>query len=269
MKYKKLLVLGLLSMSILSLGGCHSRQGGTQVNQTESSPKIGHKEEEISKGVLESFESTLKYYPTPNIEDVLDENMGKQAILQTRTADVANNKEDTPLVSKGLVLYMDTQTKKGHGFYFENKFYNEANSKEEEKKYPVTYDHGIHLKESTGNQELDKKIEHFKFLFQYANFGDLSKKKLLTADYNSEVPLFSAEYQLSNSDAVVQKLRKEYDFDQKEAPVLVLDGRGDYKEEPTNNFDYRHVDIYFSRNPTHSISSGIVYTNNIVEEGDY
>lgn len=133
----------------------------------------------------------------------------------------------------------------------------------------MTYDQGIHLKESTGNQELDDKIKNFKFLFQYANFGDLSKKKLLKTDYNSEVPLFSAEYQLSNSDALVKKLRKDYDFNQKEAPVLVLDGRGNYKEAPTNDFDYRNVDVYFSKNPTNSIGSSIVYNDNSHKEGDY
>lgn len=116
---------------------------------------------------------------------------------------------------------------------------------------------------------MDNDIENFKFLFQYANFGNLSDKKLLSADYNPEVPLFSAEYQLSNKDSFVKQLRKSYGFNQKDDPILALDGRGNYKSSAISDFDYRNISIYFSKNPTNSVYSSILYSSNPRKEGDY
>lgn len=269
MKYKKWLILGCLFLDTVFISGCHVQGNERSNNQESTQQEAGMKQEEISKGVLESFEYTLKYYPTPKIEDVLDENMGKQAIIETNIGRRVNNKDDTPLISTGMVLYVNTSTKRGYGYYFEDQIYKGPESNDIKKKYPVIYDRGIHLKKSTGDPELDDKINHFQFLFQYADLKDLSKQKLLKADYNPEVPLFSAEYQLSNGDALVKKLRKDYGFDQKKAPILVLDGRGDYEGMGINDFDYRSVDIYFSRNPQHSVSSSVDYTDDVVEEGNY
>lgn len=269
MKYKKWLILGCLLLDTVFISGCHIQGNERSNNQETSQQETGMKQKEISKGVLESFEEVLSYYPTSNIEDLIDKEKGKQLIIRTDVSKEKDTKDSTPLISSGMVLYINTSTGKGHGYYSIEKYYNDPEKKEEDKKYLVAYDKGIHLKNSTGNQELDKKIENFKFLFQYADFGDLSKKKLVSAEYNPEVPIFSAEYQLSNGDSLVKKLRKDCDFGQDEAPVLVLNGRGNYEGPEINNFDYRHIDIYFSKKPTNSISSGIVYTDDITEEGDY
>lgn len=133
MKYKKWLILGCLLLDTVFISGCHVQGNERSNNQETSQQETGMKQKEISKGVLESFESTLKYYPTPKIEDVLDENMGSQAILQSEVSKQENDKEETPLVSTGMVLYMDTSTKKGHGYYFEDTFYDGPASEDKEK----------------------------------------------------------------------------------------------------------------------------------------
>ncbi|XTW00678.1 Csa1 family protein, partial [Staphylococcus aureus] len=51
-------------------------------------------------------------------------------------------------------------------------------------------------------------IEEFKFFVQYGNFKELENYKEDEVSYNPEVPIYSAQYQLKNSDYNVEQLRK-------------------------------------------------------------
>lgn len=254
----RVLFVVFISLILLSLSGC-------QWNHN-TQKEIG--KEEIAQNVAKSFESTLKDYPTPNIESLLGKDMGNELILDTAIHKTKDNKKETPLVVEGMILYLNTSTKKGYGYYYIRKYYDSA-SKDKKTNYPVDYDHGIHLCKSTGDKELDEKIKNFKFLFQYANFKDLNKQKVIDADYNPEVPLFSADYQLSNDNSLVKKLRHDYHFTQKEAPIVHLQGTGNYGDSPSfGGFDDRQVEIYFSKKPTNSVYSSITYNDNWEEEED-
>lgn len=117
MKYRKFIRIVSAGIIFLLLSGC--QQGNSRNdNQDSSQQEIGMKQKEISKGVLESFDSVLKYYPTPKIEDVLDENMGAQAILQTSINKCENKSDKAPLVSNGMVLYINPKDKKDIVFIF-------------------------------------------------------------------------------------------------------------------------------------------------------
>ncbi len=47
--------------------------------------------------------------------------------------------------------------------------------------------------------------------------------------YNPEVPIYSAKYQLKNSDYNVEQLRKRYNIPTQKAPKLLLKGSGNLK----------------------------------------
>ncbi|WP_256075335.1 Csa1 family protein, partial [Staphylococcus aureus] len=48
--------------------------------------------------------------------------------------------------------------------------------------------------------DLVKAIEEFKFFVQYGNFKELENYKDGELTYNPEAPIYSAQYQLKNSD---------------------------------------------------------------------
>lgn len=262
MKVSHTLVITVIISSLLGLSGCHWDQRYVRrVSERQEERMI--KKEEIAKNVADSFEAILSYYPTPDIDDLLDESMGNQVILQTDINHQQN--KNTPLISEGMILYVNTSTKKGYGYYHIDKIGPESRDKKQ--RYPVTYDRGIHLCKSTGNEELDQKIKHFQFLCQWADFNGLTEQPVIDASYQSEVPMFSADYQLLNNNPLVRKLRRVYYFTQKEAPIVHLSGIGHYGESPEcDSSDERNIDIYFSKKPLNSVYSSITYNNKWKEE---
>ena len=252
-------ILTIISLIILSIN-FGIKAEAKKMNKEEL------KKEKIARKVNKSFKSTLAMYPTPNIEDLLDEKMGDRLILNTAGVIKQMNDHEKPLKSEGMVLYLNTHTKKGYGYYYILKSYNVKPVKSSEDRYPVYYDKGIHLRTSTGDTEFDKKIESFQFLVQYADFKDLSKNQVVDAGYNPNVPSFSLEYKLSNDDELVNKLRQEYGFTDKKEPTISLDGEGSYGEAPQHQLDYRQIVIRFSKKPSEYLRDGISYDNLWQEE---
>ncbi|TES36808.1 Csa1 family protein, partial [Staphylococcus epidermidis] len=71
--------------------------------------------------------------------------------------------------------------------------------------------------------------------------------------YNPNVPSYSAEYDLENTDYNVKQLRERYDIPTKQAPKLLLKGTGDLKGSSigTKDVEFTFVkgkqeNIYFS-----------------------
>ena len=62
------------------------------------------------------------------------------------------------------------------------------------------------------DSKIKREIDEFKFFAQYANFKELNDYKNGNVSYNPNVPSYSAEYDLENSDYNVKQLRKDMIF---------------------------------------------------------
>ena len=103
------------------------------------------------------------------------------------------------------------------------------------------------------DSKIKREIDEFKFFAQYANFKDLKEYKNGNISYNPNVPSYSAEYDLENSDYNVKQLRERYDIPTKQAPKLLLKGTGDLKGSSigTKDVEFTFIEdkkenIYFS-----------------------
>ncbi|WP_141764429.1 Csa1 family protein, partial [Staphylococcus sp. HMSC62A08] len=72
-------------------------------------------------------------------------------------------------------------------------------------------------------------------------FKDIDSYKNGNISYNPEVPSYSAEYQLSNKDVNVKKLRKTYNIPTNKAPKLTLNGTGELSGSSTGNKDIEYL----------------------------
>ncbi|MEB6612706.1 tandem-type lipoprotein [Staphylococcus pasteuri] len=188
--------------------------------------------------IKDSFAKTLKMYPIKNLEDLYDKEGYRDEEFDKddkgewilRSAMATTNDEDE-LVSEGMLLKFNRNTKTAKGYYFINKFSND-NSKydlgEKRAKYPVELKNKhIHITKDIKDKKLKNKIKTFNFFAQYANFKDLKKYKNGNIEYNPEVPSYSAKYQLSNSDFNVKKIREIYKVPTKKAPKFTMKGTGE------------------------------------------
>ena len=78
------------------------------------------------------------------------------------------------------------------------------------------------------DEKVEKKLKNLNFV-QYGNFKELKNYKDGEVSYNPEVPIYSAQYQLKNSDYNVEQLRKRYNIPTQKAPKLLLKGSGNLK----------------------------------------
>ena len=74
--------------------------------------------------------------------------------------------------------------------------------------------------------------------------------------YNPEVPIYSAQYQLKNSDYNVEQLRKRYNIPTQKAPKLLLKGSGNLKG---SSVGYKNIEFTFVENKK-TFTSQIVST---------
>ena len=98
----------------------------------------------------------------------------------------------------------------------------------------------------------DEKVEKekFKFFVQYGNFKELKNYKDGEVSYNPEVPIYSAQYQLKNSDYNVEQLRKRYNIPTQKAPKLLLKGSGNLKG---SSVGYKNIEFTFVENKKENI----------------
>lgn len=121
----------------------------------------------------------------------------------------------------------------------------------DERKYPVKIDNKkiIPLK-LIDDEKVKKEIEEFKFFVQYGNFKELENYKDGKVSYNPEVPIYSAQYQLKNSDYNVEQLRKRYNIPTRKAPKLLLKGSGNLKG---SSVGYKNIEFTFVENKEENI----------------
>ena len=216
---KKLLLCVSFLLIIVFIGGCGF------MNKDDS------KETEIKK----SFNKTLSMYPIKNLEDLYDKEGYR---------DEEFDKDD-----KGTWLLHSEMAIQRKGEDLETR--RPQNNK---KKYPVKMENNkiIPIKKIE-DSKIKREIDEFKFFAQYANFKDLKEYKNGNISYNPNVPSYSAEYDLENSDYNVKQLRERYDIPTKQAPKLLLKGTGDLKGSSIGTKDVeftftegKQENIYFS-----------------------
>ncbi|MBR9244540.1 tandem-type lipoprotein, partial [Staphylococcus aureus] len=174
--------------------------------------------------------------------------------------------------TRGMVLYINRNTRTTKGYYFISEMTDDSNSrpKDEEKKYPVKMEHNqIIPTKPIQDDKLKKEIENFKFFVQYGNFKDINDYKDGDISYNPNVPSYSAKYQLRNDDYNVQQLRKRYDIPTNKAPKLLIKGDGDLKGSSvgSKNLEFTFVEnkeenIYFTDSVQYTPSEGTSYESN-------
>ncbi|MGV3143662.1 tandem-type lipoprotein [Staphylococcus simulans] len=213
--------------------------------------KENNKEVEIKK----SFEKTLSMYPIKNLEDLYDKEGYRDEEFEKDDkgtwllfSKLAVQPKGKSLVSKGMVLRLNRNTRSAKGEYIISTYSSNEKGKNQDiqKKYPVKMENNkIIPTEEIKDDNVRKEIENFKFFAQYADFKDLDKYKNGDISYNPNVPSFSAEYDLENSNNNVKQLRKRYDIPTKQAPKLSLKGSGDLKG---SSIGYKEVKYTFIQN---------------------
>ncbi|HDK3251954.1 TPA: tandem-type lipoprotein, partial [Staphylococcus aureus] len=155
--------------------------------------------------------------------------------------------------SKGMVLYMNRNTKTTTGKYIVSETLHDEDGrpKSKDKEYPVKMvDNKIIPTKDIKDEKIKKEIENFKFFVQYGDFKDLSKYKDGDISYNPEVPSYSAQYQLTNDDYNVKQLRKRYDIPTNNALKLLLKGTGNLKG---SSVGYKKIEFTFLENKNENI----------------
>ncbi|HDY5424678.1 TPA: tandem-type lipoprotein [Staphylococcus aureus] len=206
------------------------------------------KEAEIKK----SFEKTLSMYPIKNLEDLYDKEGYRDDQFDKNdkgtwiiNSEMVVQPKGERMKSKGMVLYMNRNTKTTTGKYIVSETLHDEDGrhKSKDKEYPVKMvDNKIIPTKGIKDENIKKEIENFKFFAQYGNFKDLSKYKDGDISYNPEAPIYSAKYQLTNNDYNVKQLRKRYDIPTNKAPKLLLKGSGNLKG---SSVGYKKIEFTF------------------------
>ncbi|HCZ1527446.1 TPA: tandem-type lipoprotein [Staphylococcus aureus] len=229
--------------------------------------------------IKDTFNQTLKLYPTKNFDGFYDkEGFRDQEFKKGDKGTWIVNSEmviepkGKDMETRGMVLYINRNTRTTKGYYFISEMTDDSNGrpKDDEKRYPVKMEHNkIIPTKPLPNDKLKKEIENLKFFVQYGNFKDINDYKDGDISYNPNVPSYSAKYQLNNDDYNVQQLRKRYDIPTKQAPKLLLKGDGDLKGSSvgSKNIEFTFVEnkeenIYFTDSVQYTPSEDTRYESN-------
>ncbi|UXT94395.1 tandem-type lipoprotein [Staphylococcus aureus] len=205
------------------------------------------------KQIKENFNKTFSLYPTKNLDDFYDKEGFRDQEFDKGdkgtwiiSSEMNIQLKGESLKSRGMILYMNRNTKRTTGYFFVSE--TKGKTYEKEKKYPVKMEHNqIIPTKPIQDDKLKKEIENFKFFVQYGNFKDINDYKNGDISYNPNVPSYSEKYQLRNDDYNVQQLRKRYDIPTKQAPKLLLKGSSVGSKELEFTFvENKKENIYFS-----------------------
>ncbi|HDE6758984.1 TPA: tandem-type lipoprotein [Staphylococcus aureus] len=216
-----------------------------------------------SAQIKDTFNQTLKLYPTKNLEDFYDKEGFRDQEFEK--GDKGNWIVDSEMVielmdkkmeSRSMVLYINRNTRTTKGNFIVRELWEDSKGYAQSKdtKYPVKMEHNrIIPTKPIADDKLRKEIENFKFFVQYGDFKDINDYKDGDISYNPNVPSYSAKYQLKNDDYNVKQLRKRYNIPTNKAPKLLLKGDGDLKGSSigSKNLEFTFVEnkeenIYFS-----------------------
>ncbi|BDV07054.1 TPA: tandem-type lipoprotein [Staphylococcus aureus] len=214
------------------------------------------KEEQIKK----SFAKTLDMYPTKNLEDLYDKEGYRDGEFKKDDkgtwlirSEIKIQLKGENLESRGAVLEINRNTRTAKGNYIVREVVEDSDgmTHNHTKRYPVKMENNkiIPLK-PIDDEKVKKEIEEFKFFVQYGNFKELENYKDGEVTYNPEVPIYSAQYQLKNSDYNVEQLRKRYNIPTQKAPKLLLKGSGNLKG---SSVGYKNIEFTFVENKEENI----------------
>ena len=200
----------------------------------------------------------LSVYPTKNLEDIYDRegyrdsNFSKddKGVWSIYTEISKMNKEGL-LRMEGVMLYVDRNSRTSEGYYFD---YNESKDtrKNYKKKYPLTMKRNqLSLKDTNADEEIKRKVRHFKFFVQLGNLNDLGQYKETDASYNSQAPNYMINYHLNQKDHNLKLIQKHFDVKVGKNPKLDISGDGDFKSDvfKSNTINYtldNNRDRYFT-----------------------
>ncbi|WRN77104.1 tandem-type lipoprotein [Staphylococcus aureus] len=192
--------------------------------------------------IKDTFNQTLKLYPTKNLDDFYDkEGFRDQEFKKGDKGTWIVNSEmviepkGKDMETRGMVLYINRNTRTTKGYYFISEMTDDSNGrpKDDEKRYPVKMEHNkIIPTKPLPNDKLKKRLKTLSSLYNMATLKILMIIKMVIFHIILNVPSYSAKYQLNNDDYNVQQLRKRYDIPTKQAPKLLLKGDGDLKVHP-------------------------------------
>ncbi|PTU84505.1 tandem-type lipoprotein, partial [Staphylococcus pasteuri] len=195
--------------------------------------------------IKDNFAKTLKMYPIKNLEDLYDKEGYRDEEFDKDdkgtwvvNSDVSITDKEGKLITEGMIVYINRNKKETYGHYYIRKIYKdeEGMGHNDETKIPIKIKkHGIEIDKNIKDKKLEKKIKDFKFFSQFADFNNLPNYKNGHIEYNPEVPNYSAEYQLSNNDSNVKKIREHFNIPTKKEPKLILKGDGDLKSSSIGN----------------------------------
>ncbi|HAR6881518.1 TPA: tandem-type lipoprotein, partial [Staphylococcus aureus] len=214
------------------------------------------KEEQIKK----SFAKTLDMYPIKNLEDLYDKEGYRDGEFKKDDkgtwlirSEMKIQLKGENLESRGAVLEINRNTRTAKGHYIVREVVEDSDgmTHNHTKRYPVKMENNkiIPLK-PIDDEKVEKEIEKFKFFVQYGNFKELENYKDGEVTYNPEVPIYSAQYQLKNSDYNVEQLRKRYNIPTQKAPKLLLKGSGNLKG---SSVGYKNIEFTFVENKEENI----------------
>ncbi|HGZ7129573.1 TPA: tandem-type lipoprotein, partial [Staphylococcus aureus] len=123
--------------------------------------------------IKDTFNQTLKLYPTKNLDDFYDkEGFRDQEFKKGDKGTWIVNSEmviepkGKDMETRGMVLYINRNTRTTKGYYFISEMTDDSNGrpKDDEKRYPVKMEHNkIIPTKPLPNDKLRKEIENFKF----------------------------------------------------------------------------------------------------------
>ncbi len=216
-----------------------------------------------SAQIKDTFNQTLKLYPTKNLDDFYDKEGFRDQEFEKGDkgnwivdSEMVIELKDKKMESRSMVLYINRNTRTTKGNFIVRELWEDSKGYAQSKdtKYPVKMEHNrIIPTKPIADDKLRKEIENFKFFVQYGDFKDINDYKDGDISYNPNVPSYSAKYQLKNDDYNVKQLRKRYNIPTNKAPKLLLKGDGDLKGSSigSKNLEFTFVEnkeenIYFS-----------------------
>ena len=232
-----------------------------------------NKEDSKETEIKQNFNKMLNVYPTKNLEDFYDKEGFRDEEFDKDDKgtwllhwEMAVQRKGEDLETRGMVLKINRNTQTSKGDYITNKitYDNKGRPQNNKKKYPIKMENNkiIPIKKIE-DSKIKREIDEFKFFAQYANFKELNDYKNGNVSYNPNVPSYSAEYDLENSDYNVKQLRKRYDIPTQQPPKLLLKGTGDLKGSSIGSKDIEFTfiekpkeNIYFSDSLDYKPSEG-------------
>ncbi|HCZ8338322.1 TPA: tandem-type lipoprotein [Staphylococcus aureus] len=218
------------------------------------------KEDSKETQIKKSFAKTLDMYPIKNLEDLYDKEGYRDGEFKKDDkgtwlirSEMKIQLKGENLESRGAVLEININTRTAKGHYIVREVVEDSDgmTHNHTKRYPVKMENNkiIPLK-PIDDEKVEKEIEKFKFFVQYGNFKELKNYKDGEVSYNPEVPIYSAQYQLKNSDYNVEQLRKRYNIPTQKAPKLLLKGSGNLKG---SSVGYKNIEFTFVENKKENI----------------